>query len=98
MYTVIPRHVLVYIVSFPQVSFVNRYLYSAVVEMGCPGGAVVKNPSDNTAHVGSIPELGRSPGEGNGYPPQYSCPGNPMDRGAWRGSSSWYGKELDVTG
>ena len=31
---------------------------------------------------GSIPGSGRSPGEGNGYPPQYSCLGNPMDRGA----------------
>ena len=33
--------------------------------------------------VGSIPGLGRSPGEGNGDPPQYSCLENPMDRGAW---------------
>ena len=31
-----------------------------------------------------IPESGRAPGEGNGNPPQYSCLGNPMDRGAWR--------------
>ena len=31
----------------------------------------------------SIPELGRSPGGGNGNPLQYSCLGNPMDRGAW---------------
>ena len=37
-----------------------------------------------TAHadVGLIPGLGRSPGEGNGNPLQYSCLGNPMDRGA----------------
>ena len=33
--------------------------------------------------AGSILELGRSPGEGNGNPHQYSCLGNPMDRGAW---------------
>ena len=33
---------------------------------------------------GSIPGSGRSPGEGNGYPLQYSCMENPMDRGAWR--------------
>ena len=33
--------------------------------------------------MGSIPGSGRSPGEGNGYPLQYSCLGNPMDRGAW---------------
>ena len=30
-----------------------------------------------------IPESGRSPGDGNGYPTQYSCPENPMDRGTW---------------
>ena len=34
-------------------------------------------------HPGSIPGLGRSPGEGNGYPLQYSCLENSMDRGAW---------------
>ena len=33
--------------------------------------------------MGSIPGSGRSPGEGNGSPLQYSCPENPMDRGAW---------------
>ena len=38
----------------------------------------------DTRDAGSIPELGRSPGEGNGNPLQYSCPENPMDRGAWR--------------
>ena len=48
---------------------------------------VVKNPFANTGNIrdtGSIPESGRSPGEGNGTPLQYSCLGSPMDRGAWR--------------
>ena len=52
----------------------------------CPGGTVVKNPPTNAGSkgdTGSIPVSGRSPGEGNGYPRQYSCLGNPMDRGAW---------------
>ena len=44
---------------------------------------MVKNLSANSGDVGSIPGSGRSPGEGNGYPPQYSCLENPMDRGAW---------------
>ena len=35
-------------------------------------------------NLGSIPELGRSPGEGSGNPLQYSCLGNPMDRGTWQ--------------
>ena len=46
----------------------------------------VKNPPANAGDirdVGSIPRLGRSPGEGNSNPVQYSCLGNPMDRGAW---------------
>ena len=51
---------------------------------GFPGGAVVKNLSANTGDTGSIPGLGRSPGGGDGNPLQYSCLGNPLDRGAWR--------------
>ena len=47
-------------------------------------GVSVKNLPANAGDVGSIPGLGRSPGEGNGNPLQYSCLGNLMDRGAWR--------------
>ena len=55
--------------------------------MGFPGGSVVKNPPANAGVIGdagSIPQLGRSPGEGNGNPLQYPCLENPMDRGAWQ--------------
>ena len=38
----------------------------------------------NARAVDSIPDLGRSPGEGNGNPLQYSCLGNPIDRGNWQ--------------
>ena len=59
--------------------------------MHCPlegflRGSVVKNLPANSGDIGdmcSIPGWGRSPGEGNGNPFQYSCLGNPMDRGAW---------------
>ena len=47
---------------------------------------MVKNLSANAGDIrdaGSIAESGRSPGEGHGNPLQYSCPENPMDRGAW---------------
>ena len=44
---------------------------------------LVKNPPANAGDSGSIPGLGRSPAEGNGNPLQYSCLGNPMNRGAW---------------
>ena len=55
---------------------------------GFPGGSVVKNPPANARDAGSIPGLGKSPGEGNGNPLQYSCLGNPMDRGAWWATQS----------
>ena len=51
------------------------------LERGFPGGSAVKNqPARDT---GSMPGLRRCPGEVNGNHLQYSCPGNPMDRGAW---------------
>ena len=46
-------------------------------------GAVVKNPPANAGDLGLIPGWGKSPGEGNGTPFQYSCLENPMDREAW---------------
>ena len=52
--------------------------------MGFPGSLVVKNPSANAGDLGSIHELGRSPGEGNGNPFQYSCLENPIDRRGWQ--------------
>ena len=51
--------------------------------MGFPGGSEVKASASTVGDPGSIPGLGRSPGEGNGNPLQYSCLGNPMDGGAW---------------
>ena len=47
------------------------------------GGSVVKNLPANAGNVGSISGSGISPGGGNGNPLQYSCLGNPMDRGDW---------------
>ena len=51
--------------------------------MDFPGGSVVKNLPDRKIRgdVGSVPGLGKSPGEGNGSPLQYSFLGNPLDRG-----------------
>ena len=48
-----------------------------------PDGSDGKEAACNAGDPGSIPGLGRCPGEGNGYPFQYSCLENPMDRGAW---------------
>ena len=49
-----------------------------------PGGSVVKNLPINIGNSGSFPGLGRSLGKGNGNPFQYSCLGNPVDRGDWQ--------------
>ena len=62
-----------------------------------PCGWVVKNLLANTGHTGSIPRLGRSPGGENGNPFQYSCLGNPMDRGAWQVTVHGVTKDPDTT-
>ena len=51
--------------------------------IGFPGGSDGKESACNTGDLGLIPGLGISPGKGKGYPLQYSCLENPMDRGAW---------------
>ena len=51
-------------------------------KVGFPGCSVIKNPPANAGDMGSIPGWRTSPGEGNGNPLEYSCSGNPMDRGA----------------
>ena len=57
--------------------------------MGFPGGSGAKESTCSVGDVGSIPGLGRFPGEGSGYPLQYSGLENSMDSGAWRGYSPW---------
>ena len=52
--------------------------------MGFPGGSDSKESACSMENLGSIPESGRSPGEGNDNLFQYSSLGNPMDRGAWQ--------------
>ena len=61
---------------YPYSIFLYTYRASLVTQM-------VKNLGSNVGDLGSIPGLGRSPGEGNSHPLQYSCLGNPIDRGAW---------------
>ena len=51
--------------------------------LGLPSGSDGKESACNAGDVGLIPGSGRSPGEGNGNPFQYSCLGNPMNVGAW---------------
>ena len=63
-----------------------------MIVLGFSGGSDGGESTCNAGDLGLISGSGRSPGEGNGYPLQYSCLENSMDRGAWQGH-----KELDTT-
>ena len=63
----------------------EKNLEKIPIYMGFPGGSESKESACNVGDLGLIPELRRSPGEGNGYTPQYSCLENSMDRAAWQG-------------
>ena len=62
-----------------------------------PGGSVGKESTCNAGDPGSIPGWGRSPGEGNSNPLQYSCLKKPIDRRSLQGYSPWGHKESDMT-
>ena len=61
----------------------KHFVHITSFMMGFPGGLDSKKSACNAGDLGSIPGLGRFPGEGNGNPLQYSCLENSMDRGAW---------------
>ena len=65
--------------------------------MGFPGGSVIKNPPADAGDESLIPGSGRSPGEKKGNPLQYSCSGNPMDRGVWQATVRGVAKKLETT-
>ena len=64
---------------------------------GFPGNSVSKESACRAGDLGSIPGSGRSPGEGNGNPLQYSCLENPVDREAWWVLQSTGSQESDPT-
>ena len=73
-----------------------RSLYSLIYKLrilitiwGFPDGSDGKESACKAGDLGSIPGSARSPGEGNGYPLQYFCQENPMERGAWRAIVHW---------
>ena len=65
---------------------------------GFPGGSVGKVSAGNAGGPGSIPGLGRSPGEGHHNPLQYSCLENPMDRAVWWATAHGGRKGREVDG
>ena len=63
----------------------NTFIWNtAIWARGFPHSSAGKKPARKATDLGSIPRLGRSPGEGNGNPIPYSCPETPMGRGAWQ--------------
>ena len=64
---------------------------------GFPAGSVVKNPTANAGDAGLIPGSERHPREENGNALQYSCLGNPINRGAWQATVHRVAKESDMT-
>ena len=72
--------------DMPLMPFLPKLLTSSIKEIALhhPGGSEAKASACNVGDLGSIPGSGRSSGEGNGNPLQYSCLGNPMDREAWQ--------------
>ena len=64
---------------------------------GLPWGLIDRESGANAGDMGSIPGSGRSTGEGNGYPFQYPCLGNPMDGGACWATGRGDSKESDTT-
>ena len=77
-----------------QISFLND-LDTTLQNMDLPWSSDGKESACNAGDMGSIPGLGRSPGEENGYPLQYSYLGNPMDRGAWHATAHGVTKTQD---
>ena len=65
--------------------------------MGFPDGLDSNESTCNTGDLGSIPGLGKSPGEKNGNPLQYFCLENSVDRGAWWATVHKVSKESDTT-
>ena len=64
--------------------------------LGFPGGSEGKESACNAGDLGSISGWARAPGEGSGNPLQYSCLGNPMDRGAWQATVHGMTRESDT--
>ena len=62
----------------------NEIISVYTLILGFPGGSDGKEPACDAGDLDSIPGSGRFPEEGKGYPLQYSCLENPMERGAWR--------------
>ena len=76
--------------------FFSCRLQTAKMHKAFPGGSIIKNSPAKAGDVGSLPGSGRSPREGTDKTLQYSCLGNPMDRGAWWAAIHRVAEESDT--
>ena len=91
-------YVCVYIYVFVDILLLNfKYTYTYGLCRGFPGSSGGKESTCNAGDLGSIPELGRSPGGGHGNPLQYSFLENPHGQRSLVSYSLWGHKELDMT-
>ena len=75
----------------------RHFLRNAIDVEGFPWGSDSEESACNAGEPGSVPGSGRSPGEGNSNPLQYSCLENSMDRGAWEATVHGVAKKSDTT-
>ena len=68
-----------------------------MIDWGFPGGSADKESACNAGGPGLVPGRGRSPGEGNGYPLQYSCLESSMDKRAWQAIAHGGHRKSDMT-
>ena len=81
----------VHILGLNHIQCIHHYVY-----INIPHSSDDRATACNVGDPGSVPGLGRPPGEGNGNPLQYSCLGNPMDRGAWWATVHGVAEESDM--
>ena len=80
------------LISWDRILESSSFKKQEVPLWGFPGGSDSKESAYNAGELGLIPGSGRSPGEGNGYPLQYSCLENSMDKGPWRATVHGFAK------
>ena len=82
---------------FPQIIPLALLMVGKDLWRGFLDDSVVRNPPANAGDTGLIPGSGRSPGEGNGFPLQYTCLGNVVDRGPWQATVHGVTNESEMT-
>ena len=86
---------LTFIIIYIQYCYLYFYI-KEIYRLGFPIGSVVKNLPANGGDKSLIPGMGTSPGGGTSKPFQYSCLGNPMDRGFWQAIQSMASQDSDM--